>query len=91
MASRTQSNIDSIILNAKRNNFQKSMTYFGKVQVGIAEIAPLKRQLTLIKAAESPYATQEQKSLFCDFLIGENNSIAEASSLAMSNLLNSTL
>lgn len=91
MSIRIEAQIDDIINTSKKNCFAKMMTYGGELNVGVATVPELKRQLVLIWAAESDYATLQQKNIFIDALTGLGLTTAPLGNLFASNLTTATL
>jgi hypothetical protein len=91
MAVRTQLQIDALVLKSKQNCFAREQNYGLKLNVGVAEVPMLQKQLVLIWMAESIYSTLPQKNKAIDMLAGDNLSTATASNLFAFNLTNATL
>lgn len=87
MAVRTQTEIDALILKAKQNCFAREQTYGGLLQVGVAQVPNMRKQIALITAASSDYATLAQKNIYIDMLVSDNLTIASNSNLFASNLV----
>lgn len=93
MASRTQNQVDVVIQKARANMFAKMMKYARNLNNGIAEVDTdeLTHQSNLIYGASSPFATLQQKSLFCDELNRLGFTVVVNDGLGNLNLFTPTL
>lgn len=91
MPTRTQAQIDVIVENARANFFTRMMVYGRNLNVGVAEAPELSHQSNLIYGASSPYASINQKSLFCDELNRLGYTTTFQDGLGTLNLFTNTL
>ena len=83
---RTQPEIDAIILKCKQNAFAQSMTYAIGLRKGVSVFEDSRFQNILINATENPLSTLTQRNLYIDLIVGNGLNISVPSSLGQNNL-----
>jgi hypothetical protein len=91
MATRTESQINTIVKNCKANAFEKMMDYGAALEKGVAPTPSLTMQLNLIWGAENYYATLSQKNVFADNIGRLNLDATKPDGLGVNGLFSPTL